>query len=390
MALTGNNGDNETNIGMSRSVSYSLYDENSNEIEVNNQTKPIEFWISRDKSVPIEEFKLIDAVNASMINISAPDSLSLLHGSQLINGFLVNGFNLSGSNASIHIQIKPVKRSLSYLTLLKFGDNPILNEKNAYYDILNLFCPNDLIHEQNDSFYLIFANMVSVNALQGYVGFSVIEINSSRLDCQNKTNNRVTTLIEAIKNQTSSNQRSFSNNYWLRIYSSGCYYINSSNIWTSYGMEILADSNVTHTHCLSNHLTSFAGGFIVLPPAINFNYVWSHASFLQNPVIYSTVIALACLYILLGIWSRYMDSKDSQKMGITILGDLDNKENKYIYEILVYTGARLNAGTTSNVSCVLASQYNESKIIEFRDSQRKLFNRAGIDSFILLVDKYVV
>ena len=102
-----------------------------------------------------------------------------------------------------------------------------------------------------------------------------------------------------------------------------------TNDWSSYGTEVLPDTNLTHTHCQSTHLTSFAGGFIVLPAAIDFNAVWAHASFLDNPIIYSTIIALICLYISLAIWARYMDWKDEHKMGITLLGDLNEKGNKY-------------------------------------------------------------
>jgi hypothetical protein len=126
----------------------------------------------------------------------------------------------------------------------------------------------------------------------------------------------------------------------------------NTNYWSSIGMEILSDSNLTHIHCQSNHLTTFAGGFVVLPNAIDFNNVWANASFLQNPVIYSTVIALVCLYILLGVWARWMDMKDEQKCGITMLGNVKDhlkKDNKYIYEIIAFTGNRLNAGTKSKV-----------------------------------------
>lgn len=126
----------------------------------------------------------------------------------------------------------------------------------------------------------------------------------------------------------------------------------NTNDWSSIGMEILFDSNLTHTHCQSSHLTTFAGGFVVLPNAIDFNNVWANASFLQNPVIYSTVIALVCLYILLGVWARWMDVKDEQKCGITLLGNVKDhlkKDSKYIYEIIAFTGNRLNAGTKSNV-----------------------------------------
>lgn len=349
MALTGYNGDNETNIQISRSLDYSIYDENYNELVVKNVSKPIDLWISRDTSVKINPFQFVNALNSSIINAS---SYVELGGSQLINGYIVNGFNMSGQNQSIHIQIKPSNLTKSYLTLLKFGNNPLLQKNNFYFDSMEIFCPNDLRTEANYSFYLIFLNMSRVNAFKGYVGFSLVEIDSPNLNCLNKTANSVDWLIGFVQNKTSQNETTFTDNFELRTYVSGCYYMNvSSNSWSSYGIEILSDSNVTHTHCQSNHLTTFAGGLIVLPNAINFNYVWAHASFLQNPVIYSTVIALICMYFILGLWSRRMDSKDSKKEGVTLLGDLGDKSaNKYIYEIIVFTGARLNAGTSSKVS----------------------------------------
>ena len=164
------------------------------------------------------------------------------------------------------------------------------------------------------------------------------------------------TLLNLTQNRivAAGNQSSFTSNFWLRTFASGCYYMDTAtNDWSSYGMEILEDSNLTHTHCISSHLTTFAGGFIVLPNAIDFNNVWANASFLQNPIIYSTVIALVCLYILLGVWARWMDMKDEKKCGITLLGNLEEhkkKENKYIYEIISFTGNRLNAGTKSKVN----------------------------------------
>ena len=181
--------------------------------------------------------------------------------------------------------------------------------------------------------------MSSVNGRKGYVGFSINELN---VNCENKSLN-----INETMNGT------LVDNFEIRVYTSGCYYMDMiTKKWSSSGLEILIDSNETHFHCQSNHLTTFAGGFIVLPNAINFNYVWSRASFTQNPVIYTTVIVLICSYILLAIWSRYMDKKDEAKCGITVLGDDDFKErkNKYAYEICVFTGLRLNAGTKSKVN----------------------------------------
>ena len=78
-------------------------------------------------------------------------------------------------------------------------------------------------------------------------------------------------------------------NFWLRIYSAGCYYLNeTTNEWSSMGVKILRDTNRTHTHCLSSYLSPFAGGLIVLPSGIDFDYVWSgeKASPLKNPTVY--------------------------------------------------------------------------------------------------------
>jgi polycystin 1L2 len=85
-------------------------------------------------------------------------------------------------------------------------------------------------------------------------------------------------------------------------------------------------------------------------------------------------------------------------MGITLLnyqnsmifflmGQTKKNENKYIYEIIVFTGNRNGAGTDSRVSCIITSETQETEIIELEDSKRKLFNRGGVDSFLLVLDK---
>ena len=142
MALTGGNGDNETKIGSSRSISYSLYDENKNEMAINNLDKKIEYWIPKDPSVDIEPYKYIDALNATVVN----DTTKFVYK----DGAVLNGFRLSGTNVSIHIQIKPDSRNgiiattVGYLFLLKFGENPNINTTN-FYDEWNIYCPSGLL-----------------------------------------------------------------------------------------------------------------------------------------------------------------------------------------------------------------------------------------------------
>jgi hypothetical protein len=413
MALTGGNGDNETKIGSSRSISYSLYDENKNEIPIANLNKKIEYWIPKDSSVAIEPYKLIDALNATMVN----DTTKLVY----MNGTIINGFKLTGTNSSLHVQIKPdnlnpsIISMVGYLFLLKFGDNPVLSSTTKYFDEWSIYCPStDLIPEYNESYYLFFMNMTRVNSFNGYVGYSLRELNSTQLsmiNCSNKTDiSAMNTIINTLDFSTSSNMSLFTNNFWLRVYSAGCYYMDTAtNKWSTFGMEILGDTNITHTHCQSNHLTSFAGGFVVLPNEINFNNVWANADFTKNPVIYATCIALVSLYLLLALWSRYQDSKDEKKMNVVLLdykesfslgevallmgANVKEQVNKYIYEIIVFTGSRKDAGTESKVSCIITSESTETDIIELKDSnpnmkkRRKVFNRAGVDSFLLALDK---
>jgi len=64
------------------------------------------------------------------------------------------------------------------------------------------------------------------------------------------------------------NKTNFTTDFKIRTYSSGCYYFDTdSGKWKSDGMEILEDTNLKQTHCFSNHLTSFAGGLVVMPIA---------------------------------------------------------------------------------------------------------------------------
>ena len=374
MAITGQNGDNETNIGSSKSITYSLFDENKNEIAIKDQQQPIEYWIPKDPTVDIKPYQFINAANASSLSNSTAKI-------NLINGNILNGFKLTGSNISIHIQIKPAnKNSVGYLFLLKFGDNPILNASTRHFDEWSIFCPSDLLPEFNDSFYLFFMNITKVNAYKGYIGYSLRELNSTLLsiiDCSSKANESALNKILS-SFDSSSNGSSFTSNFWVRVYSAGCYYMDTaSNKWSTFGMEILQDTNVTHAHCQSNHLTSFAGGFVVLPNEINFSNVWANADFSKNPVIYATCIALVSLYLLMAVWAGYQDRQDDEKMGVVLLDYQDSastlsllgkeRVSKYIYEVIVFTGSRKDAGTDAKVSCIIASESNETGIVELKD-----------------------
>jgi hypothetical protein len=85
---------------------------------------------------------------------------------------------------------------------------------------------------------------------------------------------------------------------------------------------------------------------------INFNDVWAKASFLDNITIYMTIIVMCTIYILAFLWTNYQDRKDRLKTMIKILPD-NECDDIYFYELLFYTGSRVNAGTDSVVIIIL-------------------------------------
>ena len=152
----------------------------------------------------------------------------------------------------------------------------------------------------------------------------------------------------------------FSSNIYFRFYFLGCYYLDKNTAtWLSNGLTVLNDTNSTHTHCLSTHLTDFAGSalesvqsLLVLPEPIDFDYVFRNSGFLENKTIYITIIICGSVYIFLLIWCLYMDNIDRDKANIYLLID-NSKLDLYYYEMIVFTGNRPNSGTLSNVCQII-------------------------------------
>nr|XP_042900065.1 uncharacterized protein LOC122269722 [Parasteatoda tepidariorum] len=178
----------------------------------------------------------------------------------------------------------------------------------------------------------------------------------------------------------------FSTNYSINIGSIGCYHFSDAEEkWITGGCDVSkVESGVTC--CACNHLTSFGSGFFVTPNQIDFNYVFAHAGFNQNIAIYVTIIVMFSAFIVLIIFARFKDRKDLEKIGATPLED-NEAEDKYIYEILVYTGHQRNAGTKSNVFFILSGDDEETQVRCFSDQKRPILQRGAIDVFIMSVPR---
>jgi hypothetical protein len=131
MAQSGKNGNNETNIGLSSTVSLSFYDSNGNTLPITNSKKPIDIWIPRDGNFKNDSFNFVNAT-----------------GLKLPNGFklMPSAFNIKSNNASFHINIKKISPNINvgYLVLVKFGDTPFVNSSVSKYDDWKLLCPSGI------------------------------------------------------------------------------------------------------------------------------------------------------------------------------------------------------------------------------------------------------
>ena len=126
MAFTSNNGDTDFNISDSEILGLSFYNDEANEIKVNEVQDKIKFWIARDHdSFFIPKFI---HVNKSDLKINAAK-----------NQFLMNAVSLKGKNRSLHIELMPSNPlKSSYIVALTLGDSPRINNINDW----KLYCPN--------------------------------------------------------------------------------------------------------------------------------------------------------------------------------------------------------------------------------------------------------
>ncbi|CAF4190333.1 unnamed protein product, partial [Adineta steineri] len=353
--------DNTTYTNLSRLVTFSILDENENEISIQtDMSHPIEIIIPRDPSIIIPPMIL---QNVTSMNYTPHNQLFDLH-----------YLNITSSlSISIHFEFQPLNISLDYLFIYKFDQLPQLNTSINTIDGWTCFCPLNL---SNETLYKYFINNQQTSDHQSII-YGLRELNSTEMmnTCSNTS----------ISSLPITDQRfNFTSNYQLRIYTSGCYYLDKNNQWKSDGLTVGPLTNHYETQCFSTHLTSFAGGFIILPESINWNYVFANADFMKNKTIYLTVICVSIIYIILIIYARFKDKKDIKKLGVTSLPD-NHQSDEYFYQIIVFTDQRKGAGTNSNVDFIIYGDNDETHIRTLADSQRKILQRGGIDSFIMAV-----
>ncbi|XP_065660232.1 uncharacterized protein LOC100197328 isoform X2 [Hydra vulgaris] len=168
--------------------------------------------------------------------------------------------------------------------------------------------------------------------------------------------------------------------YEMKSFCAECNYWNEDvNKWMSDGCQYdVETSSFLVTKCKCNHLTAF-GGFFVAPNTIP----TPSLALLKDGYVLLVTVGVIILFWIIGlIFTRKMDKKDVSKIGVCPL--LDNQpEDNYLYQIIVNTGSRRNAGTKSNIFFTVVGDINDSGVRRLKDSERVCFQRSSCDVFIM-------
>ncbi|GIY29651.1 polycystic kidney disease protein 1-like 2 [Caerostris darwini] len=280
-------------------------------------------------------------------------------------------FIVEKADSAVNIEITPTDPDVELLIFVKHRVKPLLHSYDLMINLAH-------VREENGTYDLFLNNEVIQNRT-GFFYLGIIESNSTA------QNNSIPDdmMFDSQLNFTHGEAvRDFSTNYSVRIYTSGCYFYNYDlRIWSGSGCYV-ENATAALTQCKCNHLTSFGGGFFVAPNTVDFSYVFANAGFADNVTIYMTIINIMLIYLALLIWARRQDIKDREKLGATPLHDND-AEDKYLYEMIVFTGNKDAAATDSKVQFILSGDDDETVVRTLEDPKRKLFRRNAADTFVM-------
>ncbi|XP_012939225.2 sperm receptor for egg jelly [Aplysia californica] len=344
-------------------ISINLYDDNNSKMTVSGLVEPVKIVVPLDANMPKPSYIEMDPI------ISKWTNLMLLVA------------NINRSQSAIHLDFKDIE-GRQFLLVVKKGKPAKIavdradDECDAVYLV-----PSSLSSTDPDRYRFYLSN----NQLGNFVGqlsIGMRELNTTEYGMD------ISAGCASLPRYENGSDY-FQGNFSLRQYVTQCLAISdSANDWSTDGCEVSKETNDSNNVCLCNHLTTFAGGWVVVPNTIDWSYVFANADFLSNPTIYITVMLTAVLYITAAIYARYKDKKMTEQLGIAPLADNDPKD-KYFYEVLVCTGMRRNAGTNSQVCFILSGEDDETDVRAFSDSKRKIFRRGQVDGFLMAVPRHV-
>ncbi|CAM4787932.1 unnamed protein product [Rotaria magnacalcarata] len=200
----------------SASISLSVLNRNGSVIPIRNNTEdPIEFIIPRDSNFRVPTMNLQNVTSTKNTENQS---------------FYLHYVNITQANKnlsmSLHFEMRPLDKDLAYLFIYRF-DRP--SQRNSLVDHTDgsaLWCPFDLA---KNGYYSLFIDNHRTTGHHSVV-FGLRELNSTEIEqyCQYYSVNNGLPLSDRAFN--------FTANYELRVYQSGCFYLDSNNNWQSDGL----------------------------------------------------------------------------------------------------------------------------------------------------------
>ncbi|XP_055877058.1 uncharacterized protein LOC106077240 isoform X2 [Biomphalaria glabrata] len=344
-------------------VTFNIYNGNSSKMSVSNLTEPIKVTLPHDSKMAVPQYLTVKPMIPAWTTLMNLD------------------IQINRSYSSLHLDFDGIKDRQFLLVVKKGNLSSIGNETEAdMCDFVYLMPQNLSLEETNADKYRLQISDLDIGNFTGhlYVGIRELNVTEFNMDISSGC---------ASLPRYENGSDYFRGEFKLRQYVTQCLAISDdASDWSTEGCWVGKETNVIQTVCYCTHLTTFAGGWVVVPNTIDWDYVFSHADFLSNPTIYITVIITAVIYIVAAVWARRRDRKIVEELGLAPLADNDLRD-KYFYEIMVSTGMRRNAGTDSQVCFILSGEDDETDVRAFTDSKRKIFRRGQIDGFLMAVPR---
>jgi hypothetical protein len=374
-----------------------MLDENLRIMDVSNTSERFGIVVPRSSSKEDkdddEQADLLLNDGSSSDNEASEDVISPSKEIKWFEQMVYHQILIDKSYAAANIEITPTNPKAELLLFLNYKHKPM---PDLYEMVIPLkIMPKQVKDGKETDSYNIFLGNEVINNRTGFFYVGVAEVDPDEM--YSSAESYLLTGITTNPNASYANytayesnytlpgyKRNYTTDYRLDIYTSGCYFFDyKQSIWSGEGCYV-KEANASITYCKCNHLTSFGSGFFVMPNTVDFSYVFANAGFADNVTIYMTIMITLIIYALLLIWARVQDKKDLEMLGASPL--LDNEPNdKYLYEISVFTGDKEGASTDSKVFMILSGDEDETTVRALHDPKRKTFRKGEKDVFVMAV-----
>ncbi|XP_065660241.1 uncharacterized protein LOC101238025 isoform X4 [Hydra vulgaris] len=398
--------DRSQNI-LSESQSLSFSDVNGHPIKVSNISQPIHIAI---KNMPEKMYS--NNISLSMPNDIYQVRLPLIPDCNMLLKFLLKNDLNNLTNLIVYIQYGRVATKFDHDIMLNISaKHSVVMTKNYNVNIFNATVFNstrkstmnfseavtkNITITGNTSFANIFSNKINGGLQRNQDAYLnndstlvLWNFNNATYAFLNNSELHLTFLYSGPMPNKKLDQNPYTFDeaesfgtfdYEMKSYCVDCNYWNEDvNKWMSDGCQLdYYNTSFLVTKCKCTHLTAF-GGFFVSPnplPKLSISKIKTGYTLLTS------VLIIIMLWIIGLLLARRIDKRDALKVGVCPL--LDNlPEDNYLYEIVVNTGNRRNAGTKSNIFFTVTGDVTESGVRHLKDPERECFQRSSCDVFIM-------